>query len=426
LESFSKKNWLNFLTEPIHAFQFHAAMKQVSVIVIAVALAKSGLPVEIIGIYETFMFIGLAATLFLISGLSEGFLSIYKNNPLNYYLTTLIISLLICLFLLFLNIKLPYWILFVSFIGIHFSTFIIELILLKEQRGVILFQYACISSLFHILVVALPPFLQLNFQYILFGLLGLAICKHVFLIYLVSKYGSFKINVSFSIQWIKVSTPLIVYALLGSLSFIVDGWLVQFLFPDNPAIFGVYRYGARELPFSVAISAGLGVALIPTLRKNISKGMHEIKNKSTPLFHIFYPAALILLIFSDWIYVHIFNSDFIDAVPIFELSILLLIPRLIINKSILIGLNEQVYVLKVAVIEICLNLICSIALGLVWGLKGIAIGTLIAFSFEKIAFAWRLRFKHFISISDYLNLPIFLGYGLIISSVFLVKFFHSF
>ncbi|MEY2904647.1 MAG: hypothetical protein RJA52_663, partial [Bacteroidota bacterium] len=88
------------------------------------------------------------------------------------------------------------------------------------------------------------------------------------------------------VNWINSSLPLIAYSFLGAMHIFLDGWIVQYFFPEDSAKFAIYRYGSKELPLSMAITASFGLAIIPSLKTNISNGLKGIKSQSLNFYHI--------------------------------------------------------------------------------------------------------------------------------------------
>ena len=100
--------------------------------------------------------------------------------------------------------------------------------------------------------------------------------------------------------------------------------------------------------------------------------------------HGLFPLSGILLLLSGPVFELAFGPDFSSAVPIFDIYLLLVIPRLLFPQSILRGLGLTRYMAVSAGIELALNVGLSI-LGLIWwGIEGIAMATVVAFMVEKI------------------------------------------
>lgn len=410
---------MKFNLDHLFSFQLHQVLKQITSFLFAVILAKSEVGLNFIGVYESFLWIGFGTTIFLISGLSESFLTKSEINLYQFYIPSLLISLIIFLTLFFLPVDIPFWKLFISIISINFPTFLIELIWLKKENGKSILIYSFITSLIQIGIALIPYFLKWNPSTIFYALFIFSGLKHLFLFLFLKSNFEFQFKFSIGWKWIINSLPLIFYSLLGSMHIILDGFLVNYFYPDNPEKFAIFRYGSKELPFSVALTASLGLAILPWLKKDLLSGLEKIRKKCSTLSHLLFPISILLVFFGKEFFKWIFNPEFIDSAIIFQIYLLLLIPRIITNKPILINKNDHGFILKIALWEIIINFLSSIVLGYFWGLTGIAFGTLIAYSFEKIAFVLRLRSKFGVSFSSYTPTNLFFMYSFLLITAFI-------
>ena len=71
--------------------------------------------------------------------------------------------------------------------------------------------------------------------------------------------------------------------------------LVQYYYHGSTAIFAVYRYGARELPFVNGLFEGLGLGIIPSLIKNRKDGLFQLRKNTLHLLHLVFPITIILM-----------------------------------------------------------------------------------------------------------------------------------
>lgn len=417
---------LKFNLDHLFSFQLHQVLKQITSFLIAVLLAKSEVSIDFIGVYESFLWIGFASTIFLISGLSETFLSKSENNLYQFYIPSLFISLVIFLLLFFLPVDIPYWKLFIGIISINFPTFLIELIWLKKENGKSIVVFSLITSIIQLGIVSTPLLFNGDPVYIFYGLFIFSGLKHFFLLIFLRSNFEFQFKFSKGWEWMIHSLPLIFYSLLGSMHIILDGALVQYFYPDNPEKFAIFRYGTKELPFSVALTASLGLAILPILKKDIFSGLDSLKEKCSSLSHLLFPVSILLIFFGKDFFKWIFNPEFIDSAIIFQIYLLLLIPRMVINKPILISKNDQGFILKIAIGEIILNLFFSIVLGYYYGLPGIAVGTLIAYCFEKIAFVYRLKTKFGVNFSSYTPTKLIFSYSIVLVAAFIFIIIQNF
>jgi len=126
---------------------------------------------------------------------------------------------------------------------------------------------------------------------------------------------------------------------------------------------------------------------------------------------------------SDWWFPLVFNSNFAESANVFDVFLLIVISRLIFPQTILIALGKTKTILFISILETLLNIVLSIWLVHIYGLVGIAFGTVLAFMFEKIVIAFYLKTKEGIRFSDYTPVGWFTFYSLILVGVYFWKSF---
>ena len=230
----------------VKALQAFHIMRQGAVLAVAVLLAKSGLSTDDIGIYEKLLYIGFLLSAFWISGLTQGLLSLFpklepSERPVflwNTYLFLTGLGLLllgICLVferqvLLVLTSApdLPYYRLFIWYLAIQLPAFLLENVYLLKDKPMSNFRFGIFSGLGYLLAVALPPFIGLDFRWSFYGLIGLAVIKHIWLISCLLGLGKPGYDRGIMSRWLMLSWPLVGYALIAGLNQSLDGWLISF------------------------------------------------------------------------------------------------------------------------------------------------------------------------------------------------------
>jgi O-antigen/teichoic acid export membrane protein len=91
-----------------------------------------------------------------------------------------------------------------------------------------------------------------------------------------------------------------------------------------------------------------------------------------------------------WVY----KQEFAQAAPVFNLYLLLVIPRLLLPQAILIGLRENGTVLRVAIAESAMHVLLTLALVPLLGYAGAAWATLAAYVLDKALLVRLLQRKH--------------------------------
>jgi len=402
----------------------------------AVALANSKLGSEGIGFFEFYLFLGSSLSVFWINGLIQGFLQVGAGMDAarlrgfipGVYLVLLGLSALLGLLIavkgealaLFLGIPvslplLPYY---AGYLFLNGPAFLVEHLLLLRRSGQTLRRYGVYQFAGYLLAVGFPAFAGFGLVGIFSGLLLWSLGKHLFFGVLLVREGFSFSEGSHLKNWIWVSLPLAGYALLGGLHETFDNWLVNYFYAADPAIFAIYRYGSRELPLSLVLSAALTTAMIPWLVREQAGACLALRERSSKLMHLLFPLSLLLLWSSRWWFTAIFGEAFAESVPLFNTLLLIVISRTVFPQALMMALGQQKTMLWIAVAELLLNVLLSLLLVRLWGLTGIITATLLAYLFEKLAYMVILYRRFGIRPSVYHNWPLWLGYSLILVGVF--------
>lgn len=201
-----------------------------------------------------------------------------------------------------------------------------------------------------------------------------------------------------------------------------DGWIINYWYEGDPEKFAVFRYGARELPLVLALSAAFGSAMLPEIRKDRKKALEAIRYKSLRLFHWLFPLSALLLAFSDYWFPFVFTSAFQESVILFDTYLIIVCSRLIFSRTVLIGMQDNRMVLYISVAELLINIGLSFYFIAHFGLFGVALATLLAFSLEKVFLCIYLWYRHGIPVRRYAHLAWWGAYSVIIVFLFLLKY----
>jgi hypothetical protein len=422
-------------------------------ILVAILLAKTHLPPSDIGIYETLAFLCSIADFFWLNALLQAGLSYFPTlsateKPKFIFQQFLIFNLfsviLFCIFILFKSklllvltgqSELPFYEIYWYFLLFHFPSFLIESNYLLQKNAKALLIYSMITFGLQQILFFYPILTHINLKYSFYGLVLFGILKYIWLIINMLQNGRWEINFptttrhssweiyfpTIARNYIVLALPLIGYAALNGLAMNFDGILINWFYEGDKTIFALYRYGARELPITLALSIGLSNALVPLIATNCSEGLYALKQKSKRLWHALFPLSIALLLTSHYWYPKVFRAEFAQSAAIFDIYLLLIISRLWFSNTILIALNETKVLLKISIIETILNILLSIIGIYCFGFIGVAGATVIAYWFEKIAIAIYLKRNHNIDFSDYSDKNWYILYVSILLITFWVK-----
>jgi len=205
------------------------------------------------------------------------------------------------------------------------------------------------------------------------------------------------------------------YAVSAGLARSFDAWLVARYFDEST--FAVFRYGAREFPLVVAFAAGLSTIMIPKLKTSLA--LDELRARSTRLMHICYPLVAAVMLFSPVLFAFFFGVAYQQSALIFNIYLLITLTQLIFPQSVMTARGDTRWLWYVSLSELAVNIIASLALLPVFGLAGIAMGTLIAFAFEKIVLIFFIYKRYGIQLARLINPAIWLTYMLVVTSTFI-------
>lgn len=424
---------MNFEITNVRALQGFQILRQGAAILISILLAKSVLTSEEIGTFEMLTFIGTTVSFFWIAGLNQGILPFFpKLNStdqrpfiFNIFLLFCGISISVIILLFFLEnsvtqllvgqYSLPYFKWYAIYLLFFMPSFLVDYIYLVNNRAKEILGFGIIVFSLQVLVVIVPLYLGKGLLGSIQGLVGLGIFRFLWLLKVVYDFGKIEWKNELISNYLKLSIPLILYALLSGFPTIFDSWVVGWFY-DDKSTFAIFRYGARELPLTIALANALSMAMIPEIAKHNNNTFTGLKNKTLNLFHWLYPLSIVLMLTSSWWFPKVFNPDFLESASVFNVFLLVIISRLIFPQTILIALGKTKMVLYISILETILNIILSVIFVRYFGLVGIAFGTFLAYLFEKIAIAIYLFFQHDISFSKYTPVGWYLFYSILLTT----------
>jgi O-antigen/teichoic acid export membrane protein len=425
-----------------NTFQVYQLLKYGSSVIISIALAKSYLSVNDLGIFESFIFYASSISFFWITGISQALISIYPSleearNKTFFFSAFILISILSLLSFALIGVPLlikqgnlfesfasnEYY-LFFFYIVINPSGFLVEFFLLLKNQFKLLVRFGLITITLPFLLVTIPAYIGLGIVYSIYGLIIWSLIKLVYLLYLISKYSSFKIEKQEIIQLIKNSSPLIITALVvGSASYI-DSIIIGLNF--DTSTFAIFRYGAREFPLFLVMANAFGTSMIPQLAKRemLEKNLEEVKSKSRSFLRVFFPMAIGLLFCSQYIFIFIFDKKLVESHLVFDIYLLLIISRFVFPQTILMAFKRNNLIMYIAIAELIVNISASLILINYFGYLGVAFGTVIAYFFEKMILIIFVNYQIKIPASKYIPLKELLIYSFILLSLYLFKYYY--
>ena len=409
-----------------------------TLMLIGIVFAKSGLSISDIGQYETFLLIAGAVSFFWLNGLIQGFLPLIDQEAIArkssklfnvFYLVTAL-SVLSGVFLIvfehsisgFLLKKssVPYLEYLLIYLIISTPASLVEYIYLVKDQGKQLIRYGGISFCLMFLLVIIPPVLGFGIDYSLAGLIASAVFRFGWLLVLLFKNAAPDFDWSFIRTHLRSSSPLILSLLLSGSAQYIDSFIVTSYFDD--ATFAIFRYGAREFPLVVLMANAFSISMLPAFAdpSKLKSNLESIKLNAQKLGNWMFPLSALLMLLSHWAFPVVFNVGFSQSATIFNIYLLLIVSRLLFPQTILIGLQKNNLIMWASFLEIIVNVTFSLCFVQIWGMAGVAYGTVVAYIFEKVFLMVFVSKSCNIKVSSYLNVSRHLIYSLLLTIEFII------
>jgi len=280
--------------------------------------------------------------------------------------------------------------------------------------------YGFITYIIILTSVSVPIILKLDIEIALWCLVGTSIFRFIWLIILLKKYAEFKLSFVFIKEYLKLAYPLILSYLLSGSAEYIDNLIISLKF--NFDSLAVFRYGAKELPFSAGMANGLSNSVISEFssHEKTQRSIALIKAKSERLMHILFPISIFILLMANTLYPLIYRPDFGLSSDIFMVYLLLIMSRLLFPHTILIGLKQNKTVLQASLIAITLNIIISLFLIPYYGIIGVALATIFVYGIEKALLMWLVYKRHGIKPAEYTPVLTYLIYSAVLILIFVL------
>jgi O-antigen/teichoic acid export membrane protein len=462
----------------VRAGQVAQGLRQLVLIAVALALPRLAVSTAEIGYWEQFQYLGYLLGFAWLTGIGQAYLARVRSlsGPAADRLTTsllrvtLLLSVTLCGLLFFFDQfllkaltndpELPGWGLYLLFLLAHWPGLMYEQVLLAQHKANRLLWFSLLANLALLLALLLPLLLGFSWMY---SLRWLAVASLVKVLLMIdgnswriwnpkatvsnqaslspladSQSPSYHVRLhqagrAFETQKIqpasandegvggllKSAVPLVIYAALGGLIVSFDPWLVNYWFDGDDRQFAIYRYGTRELPLVMAITNGVGAALLPLLAKDRVLGLSQLKKSSLRLMHLFFPLTAILLLTSGWWWEIVFTSKFAESLPLFQIFLFVGISRMLMPIVVVTAVGRGKALIGLGLTELVLNGLFSVLFVGWYGLTGIVWATVLAYTLDKLLAAAYLYFREGIGIREYCSLPWLLAYSVALGLAYL-------
>lgn len=297
-----------------------------------------------------------------------------------------------------------------------------EFLFARSGRNRALLWYAIANAALYVLCFALlylPG--EAALSVLLKALAGLGILRGAFSLIISLGHDSekaYRQSRKDILLFISLASPLILATLIAGSMGHVDSLLVKFFYKNDPDVFVIFQYGAREFPLVALMANSFSAVMAGVLVKNncSASAKKELQAGSTRLMHLLFPASIAIMILAPTLFESVYGSRFFPAAEIFIIYLLLSIPRLIFPQTLMTAMQRNRLLLSVSAIEWVINLVLSIVLLNFFGIKGIAFATFIAYLFDKVALMVLLNRRN-IPPAAYTQIGVWLVYSLLLGAV---------
>jgi len=396
-----------------NAYQFSLVMRQLSVLLVSFLLVRVGWNQQLIGSYETLLLFGTTVTSFWVQGYSQTLFTVFPSmTPADQQKTSFAVVIigkamvlilaalgigglfisgegntrLLAIYSLYLLFNVPY---------LYYPVFLF----LGKKEGR-LTVYTIIWFVLQTAAVIGPAYCGFGIEYSLWALVVFGFMNSVLF---VAEYANTNPFTGFAATVRSVTRkawPLILVAFIGGFRAWFDGWLVNFYIADL-ALFAIFRYGSKEVPFLSILPAGLSNTSVAAISGNKGEGLDWLKRKTSAQYNLMFPGIIVLLLISPFVFRNFLGEEYLRSAHIFNILSLTYIARLLFPQAVVLGLGGQKTILRVSVWENIVNVGLSVALIIPFGIEGVAWATVIAFLFEKVCYIIYIHKRHDISFSQY-------------------------
>jgi O-antigen/teichoic acid export membrane protein len=430
----------------LSGLQLFQLLRYGALLLLGIGFAQLGMPPEVIATFETFMLFSGLLSFFWVSGLINTLMSLHHKAGeedqsillFQFFIALSGFGLVAALLFGALGSFLPSlmqvvrigsfsvaqsaW-LIGGYVALTAPIFLTEYVLYIQKLNKALVVYAIFSSSLTLILVALAAYSSgadgnLFSSLFIKALFAIAALKYVILSGILGKYAQFRLELKTLVRILGLAIPVILSILLSGSSEYIDGIIIKWKLTDFD--FSIYRFGAKELPILLIMANTFSVAMVSVIASNVQEGITEIRHRSTRLMHVFFPLTILLMLVSLPLYKLVFTDVFADSAFIFNIYLLLIIPRLLFPQTILTGMLQTKYLFYSSTIEITVNVVLSLVLLHFIGLPGIALGTFMAACIDKCFLMYIAANKFAISPDTYVNFNWYTIYAVLTVLAFMI------
>lgn len=209
------------------------------------------------------------------------------------------------------------------------------------------------------------------------SLLGLAL---IFFLILPSDQGKMSLQSSAAI--LKISVPLGLATMVGTLNMQLDKWVVSALL--SPQEFAVFSIGAQELPLVDIITRSISTVILVEMvhavkRQEFSSALRLFRLMGEKTSLIMLPTMLFFMVSAPALIEVFFTKTYLEAVPVFRVYLLYIPARTVVYGPFLIALGRSNSILIQSTLSLLSNFIFTLIFVIQFGAIGAAVATILSF-----------------------------------------------
>jgi O-antigen/teichoic acid export membrane protein len=444
--------------DTLSGLQFFQLFRYGSVFLISIILPRSGLLPDEVGVYEAFLFFAGVVSYFWLTGLIQALLPLAEERDtvhvtreessvthhvsrvtakssvrfFNSFLLLLLFSVLSSAVLLLfspllgklLGRELPHdiiWLVVLYLILFAPSTLVEYWYVIRDQSKKLV-RYGIIAFTLQILAVGIPVIAGAGVRGAIWGMIGAGAFRMVWLLTILVRNGDFSVSFPFWRKYLHLGTPILMSVLLSGSAQYVNGFIVTATY--DAGMFAIFRYGARELPLVALLAHALSNAMVPVIsRDGTEAGLIQLRERSSRMASWMFPLTIGLVLVAYFLFPLVYGRHYLESAGVFNLFLLLITSRLLFPQTVLIALKKTRVLMTASLFEVILNIGLSLLLIRVWGIRGVALATVIAYYFERaLLMAW-VRIKLHIPAGRYTDVRKQLSWSAILLAAYLLAEF---
>lgn len=294
-------------------------------------------------------------------------------------------------------------------------TYIADYIFYLNEKYKSLIRWGVITFVAHILLLCLPLYFKQSLNLAINLLLALSLFKFSYTVILLMKYSTITVNTRLMQEFMYKVWPYMFSILLAGSMEYINGYIIGYYYTEEE--FAMFRYGARELPIFLIMANSLSNVYSGEIAKlnttgNLEEGLLRLKQSSTRLMRWLFPAAMVLFFVSPYMFKYLYNEQLLYGYEIFNIYLLLIISRMLFPQTVIMGITKTRVFYVISSNYLIINCLLSFWFIYLFGIKGIAYATVIAFLIEKIMLATYCKMEG-INFRKYTNLTEFIAFSVI-------------